>query len=134
MESDCFRHAIYWCSNVSKDVWNPPRNSFSVCYKCLLNQGTGNERMVRIFVSGSYAQNVNCKQDIHKQELILQVWTVCIDFNEEFLFYFIFRYQQNLKTHSIRVMAVVEKVMNRLYDEKGAAKVSKYIQDRFPTV
>ena len=34
------------------------------------------------------------------------------------------RYKENLKTHAIRVMAVVEKVIHRLYEEKGAAKVS----------
>ena len=37
--------------------------------------------------------------------------------------YCIYRYQENLKTHAIRVMGIVEKVMHRLDEEMRAAQV-----------
>ena len=36
----------------------------------------------------------------------------------------LFRYQENLKRHAIRVMAVVEQVMHRLDEEGSVIKVS----------
>ena len=41
-----------------------------------------------------------------------------------FLFFFLVRYRENLKVHAIRVMAVIEKTMHRLDDERRAATVS----------
>ena len=43
-----------------------------------------------------------------------------------FFLFFPSRYQENLKVHSIRVMAVIEKMMHRLDDPKRAALVSQY--------
>ncbi len=42
-----------------------------------------------------------------------------------FFVVFLCRYRENLKVHAIRVMAVIEKTMHRLDDEKRAATVSK---------
>ncbi len=39
--------------------------------------------------------------------------------------FYLFRYQEKLRVHSLRVMAVVEKTMHRLDCEDRAAKVNK---------
>ena len=42
--------------------------------------------------------------------------------------YFICRYQEKLRVHALRVMAVVEKTLNRIDNEASAAKVMLYIR------
>ena len=40
------------------------------------------------------------------------------------IFCFCFRYQEKLRVHALRVMAVVEKILNRIDCEENAAKVN----------
>jgi len=56
-----------------------------------------------------------CPPSIYNIQIILP--------NQEFLCENYFRYQEKLRVHALRVMAVVEKTMHRLDCEEKAAKV-----------